>query len=325
MNMGGECLWKMTLLYGNVTDTCLMCHSSNGAFDYGEGYGPGGDFYWVTKTFSWTTSWGETQTSQGDSHGHNVISGFFHINEDAVLAQAPGGNFLSSELVCTSCHDPHGNTNFRMLYDSTLGPRYQDGRFEFTADAPLARGNSFMSSAGSSGAESSSNHTVYKSGMSEWCANCHGEMHSGHNSALLHTVDEPLGAQISAIYNAYVSTEDPSSGSQVSSYLGLVPFEAINVDLAAADPSNYTLGPEGADNVMCLSCHRSHASPFRDAGRWDFSATNINLDSHPQITDTGASASDVANRYYDYTFAENQKSLCNKCHVKDYGDLAVAP
>ena len=38
---------------GNATDTCLSCHAAYGQFDGGLGYGPGGDFYWVTKTWSW--------------------------------------------------------------------------------------------------------------------------------------------------------------------------------------------------------------------------------------------------------------------------------
>jgi hypothetical protein len=43
-------------------------------------------------------------------------------------------------------------------------------------------------------------------------------------------------------------------------------------------------------------------------------------DSHPQITDGGATLDDVTNKYYQYTFVTNQRSLCNKCHVKDLGD-----
>jgi hypothetical protein len=32
------------------------------------------------------------------------------------------------------------------------------------------------------------------------------------------------------------------------------------------------------------------------------------------------SAADATNKYYQYTFATNQRSLCNKCHVKDFDD-----
>jgi hypothetical protein len=71
---------------------------------------------------------------------------------------------------------------------------------------------------------------------------------------------------------------------------------------------------------MCLSCHRAHASPFADAGRWDFTATFVATDSHPRAGDGGASALDIANRYYGYSFVSGQRSLCNKCHAKDADD-----
>ena len=47
-------------------------------------------------------------------------------------------------------------------------------------------------------------------------------------------------------------------------------------------------GPDGNDQVMCLTCHRAHASPFSDA-RAGTSAQTFIADSHPQSTDGGAS------------------------------------
>jgi cytochrome c5 len=141
----------------------------------------------------------------------------------------------------------------------------------------------------------------------------------------IHPTDIALGASVADIYNAYLSSDDPLGGNQTTSYAGLVPFEAVDVDLALADPLNATAGPSAGDRVMCLSCHRSHASPFADIGRWDFLATFLNTDSHPQLTDGGATATDVANRYYQYTFSNAQRSLCNKCHAKDLGDAPPGP
>jgi nitrate reductase cytochrome c-type subunit len=93
----------------------------------------------------------------------------------------------------------------------------------------------------------------------------------------------------------------------------------VNVDLGAVDPKNYTQGPTGVDEVMCLTCHRAHASAFPDAGRWDFGETFI-ADSHPAVGDGGVTGTEVEDSYYEYTFVANQRSLCNKCHVKDAGD-----
>ena len=53
--------------------------------------------------------------SEGDNHGHNVITPTYGIAQDATLNQAPGGDFLSQYLGCTSCHDPHGDANHYMV------------------------------------------------------------------------------------------------------------------------------------------------------------------------------------------------------------------
>lgn len=314
------------LMYGNSTDTCVRCHYFRGQISGGNGHGAAGDFYWLTKTFTWTTSWGASASSPGASHGHNVANRVFGIGVDPVLSQAPGGVFLASELGCTSCHDPHGNDSYRMLYGTALGPRYAGGtRFAFTADAPLAVGNEGTTLPGGGADETDSRHTIYKSGMSAWCANCHPAMHDGDGSRFTHPSDAALTAAIADQYNRYVSTANPTGGNTASSYMGLVPFEAVAIDLATADPANHTAGPAATDRVFCLSCHRAHASPFADAGRWDFSATSILADSHPRSGDGGATAQDVTNAYYGFTIAAGQRSLCNKCHAKDLEDRLATP
>ena len=301
----------------NATDQCLSCHANYGQFRNGEGFGPGGDFYWVTKSWTWESH--GTHTSTGDSHGHNVISPARGIAADATLLVAPGGDFDADFLTCTSCHDPHGNQDFRLLYGSAFGPIYPGaGRYNFDHDAPLAKGNGRRTYQ-EDGWETDAPHTVYKSGMGEWCSNCHTDFHTDNTSEYVHPVSVQLTAGIAANYNAYVSTDDITGGNQATSYWGLVPFEDVNADLDTVDPANYTTGPEGNDQVMCLSCHRSHASAFSDIGRWDFAETFI-ADSHPKTGDTGATADDIARKYYQYTFVQNQRSLCNKCHVKDAGD-----
>jgi hypothetical protein len=301
----------------NSTDMCLSCHAAYGQFLGGTGYGPGGDFYWLTKTFSWTEH-GSLHESTGDSHGHNVISPANTILADGTLASAPGGTFDSDWLTCTSCHDPHGNQNFRILYGDDLGPIYVGGRYNFSADAPLAKGDSRRTFVGGGGNETNAQHTIYKSGMGDWFANCHTDFHSDNTTDFVHPIGTTLD-ELADNYNAYVSTDDQTGGSQATAYWGLVPFEAVDVDLATVDVNNYTMGPAANDQVTCVSCHRSHASAFPDAGRWFFETTFIE-ESHPLATDTGASADDVANKYYQYTFVHNQRSLCNKCHVKDLGD-----
>lgn len=312
-----------------ATAMCLSCHAAYGQYRGGTGYGPGGDFYWLTKTFSWT-SHGSTVVSTGDSHGHNVIYPG-QIAEDATLAVAPGGDFDSSFLGCTSCHDPHGNQNFRLLYGAGAGPIYPGGlggRYDFDEAAPIAKGDSRRTYVGGGGNETNSQHTLYKSGMGLWCANCHTDFHSDNTADFVHDIDEPLNG-LAANYNAYVSSDNQTGGSRPTAYWGLVPFQIATAPAdfltnPAYDVNNYTIGPLANDEVTCISCHRAHASAFPDAGRWDFGETFI-VESHPKTGDTGASADDIANKYYQYTFVNNQRSLCNKCHVKDFADGPYAP
>jgi hypothetical protein len=305
---------------GSSTDTCLGCHNGYGQMSGGDGYGPGGDFYWVTKTYTWTAH-GHVSSSEGDSHGHNVISPTYGILEDATLGTAPGGNFDSSYLGCSSCHDPHGNQNFRLLYDDAnpgvYGPIYvAGGRYNFSEAAPLAIGNSFYTT-NPGGAESNSSHTIYKSGMADWCANCHGDIHSAETTNIVHETGTGLGAGYAGAYNAYVSSDDLTGGAQATAYWGLVPFEDVDADTTGG--YNMLRGPDAADQVTCITCHRAHASPFGDIARWDMSETFIE-DSHPLATDGGVGVNDRTNMYYNYTFVLNQRSLCNKCHGKDVYD-----
>ena len=296
-----------------ATDTCLMCHAAYGQMNGGLGYGPGGDFYWVTKTYTWS-SHGHGYSSEGDSHGHNVISPAYGIAVDATLDVAPGGTFDSDYLGCTSCHDPHGNQNFRILYASnTDGPITGSTRYDFDEAAPVAVGNSRRTNKGDSGAEANDNHTLYISGMADWCANCHINIHSGNTTNTVHETGVALGTYADA-YNQYVDSDDLTGGSQASAYWGLVPFESVDAD------TSMLRGPDSNDQVTCITCHRSHASAFPDIARWDMTETFI-ADSHPQPTDVGYTAADGANMYYDYTFTTvNQRSLCNKCHAKDAYD-----
>ncbi|MHB8079332.1 MAG: hypothetical protein ACYDIE_08770 [Candidatus Krumholzibacteriia bacterium] len=299
---------------GTASDTCLRCHAAYGQFAGGLGFGPGGDFYWLTRSWTWFAG-GVAVSSRGEAHGHNVVAPAYGLGPDPVRSVAPGGAFPSAQLGCTSCHDPHGRPAFRLLYGAGEGPLVDGARFLFTAPAPLALGNSVTTLGGvpGGGDETDGRHTVYKSGLSEWCGNCHGPYHDEGIPGFHHPSGEQLGAGRATQYNRYVSAEDPFGGTVATAYWGLVPFEAVGADLALVDPAAATAGPAPSDRVMCLTCHRAHAGPFRAAGRWDFDAA-LMIDSHPATGDAGASASDVARKYYSYTFVPTEATLCHKCH-----------
>ena len=101
--------------------------------------------------------------------------------------------------------------------------------------------------------------------ISEFCAECHGYFHasdeitaSGGSPWLRHPTDSvvPNSGEYSA-YNTY-SLEAPVARAVIP-----------NSPNSTVTPGDDTT--EDGAIVMCLSCHRAHASPYADSLRWDYS------------------------------------------------------
>jgi hypothetical protein len=329
---------------------------------------PGGDFAWLKKAFT---------GSVGERHGHNIVANDFNYVADSKLTVAPGGNYPASSLSCISCHDPHGK--YRRDLNGTIatsgkpirssGSYPSDGVKYFDPDTNFSVGvyrllagngyspdslgtNAFVNDSPAAVSPSTYNRTeavtqtrvAYGMGMSEWCANCHTNM---HNDSFPTTLRHPAGnaAKLGAIannYNSYVKSGD-LTGSTASSYSSLVPFEEGVTDQSLAsyaqlkghakNDDSALSGPDATNsNVSCLSCHRAHASG------WD-SMTRFNLGSEFMVgadstgapvypgTDSaytsgaqGRTVAETSRAYYDRPatkFAAYQRALCNKCHAKD--------
>jgi predicted CXXCH cytochrome family protein len=179
-----------------------------------------------------------------------------------------------------------------------------------------------------------------------WCATCHGAMHSNGN--YVHPIDQQLGSVILGNYNNYVSSGDLSgqfTGNHVNQgpFLSLAPFATNSANfvtlgaLAAAGAATAATlaGPADGDQVMCLSCHRAHASAFPEMIRWQMEGEFITVaDTATGLTpiwpgtDNGAPVQFARGRtsieqaagYYDRPatfFGVYNRVLCNKCHAKD--------
>lgn len=232
------------------------------------------------------------------------------------------------------------------VYRFLGGPGYIDGDASaepaFTAANPVAVAPSTYNQS-----EATNQIKVaYGQGMSEWCANCHTHIinndadagttfrHVAGAAAILdqHVDGDPVGVTVLDNYNGYVNSSNLTTGAQGSSYLSLVPYEEGTADQTILDPlagngSTTYAGPTGSTaNVMCLSCHRAHASGFDSSTRFDVSGESF------VTTDTGAYAApqgynvvDDTSGYYSAayygrdpltTFGKDQRVLCNKCHAK---------
>ncbi|MFA5718516.1 MAG: hypothetical protein WC952_12450 [Desulfobulbaceae bacterium] len=330
----------------DASSTCLNCHTGAGGYRInsadGSNLNGGGDFGWLSNEYTG----GGTRDGMvaGDNAGHNIVAVDFGLNPDGTLATAPGGTYDASLLGCTSCHDAHGQVldgtaggslpvgasgsyaadapagtikgNYRLLGDSLYeaGHNANDG-FAFTYDAPIALAS------GSNGYK-----VRYGSGMSEWCANCHTDY-------LVTDPDSSLGKHPTSVtlskdgydtnYNSYVATGD-FTGDVSTAFDPLVPIETGSADQATLVAAGVTsmAGADANSQVMCLSCHRAHASAFNNMGRWDFETDQLSKSAILKATSTAPAtgvgyygdgvAIDVVAKY-----GTAQRSLCNKCHVQD--------
>ena len=281
------------------SDVCLLCHAEGPAAVFGmDPVTPppekgGGNFVFLLEDNLNDGPDGVAEPILGEAAGHSITAPGFGLIGDSRHSVSPGGQFPVSELGCTSCHDPHGNTNFRMLNGDG---QVQDDLFTFVFPAPVADGIGLRS-----GAESRTNHTAYRSGMSDWCANCHGRYHQrgSTSSAFEHPSERELGPETGNHYRFYNGDEDPTGGTPATTYLPEVPFEDRKVTTGS------TRGPVPGARIMCLSCHRAHASSAPSSGRWDF---NVTL-----LSDDGRQSGSYP--IPDPYGSPNQGPLCHKCHL----------
>lgn len=323
---------------------------------------PGGDFGWLLKTYTWSSQGGNIADglSEGDRHGHNIVAAQFGYNQDSSNISAHGGLYPASQLSCISCHDPHGNFRrkvdgaiglngppitasgsttsspspdadhavgtYRMLAGTGYQPKSLQGDFAFKENPPAAIAPSDYNRAETV----SDTRVAYGAGMSEWCRNCHLETHKngGHPAG----VNGRFSTSMVNIYNRYVAS-GKSTGAKERSYSSLVPYEMGTSDYeilkstANSNGSNRT-GPSASAAVMCLTCHRAHASGWDYMARWNMKSQMITYDGNfvgtdiksPPNLSQGRTSYETRKAYYDRSadsFSSFQRGLCSKCHEKD--------
>jgi predicted CXXCH cytochrome family protein len=290
------------LRFSSATDVCLECHAAaNGAVMGDDPLNPpkergGGNFVFLLEDNINDRVVGNPPPIGGNHAGHNVTSVAWGISVDHDHNVSPGGSFPSAQLSCTSCHDPHGNENFRMLRGQ--GPTNLTS-FAFVNPAPEATGLNLLM-----GQETQTNHTAYLQGWAAWCANCHGYYHEQNNQGFDHPAEHELEQEIADSYNQYNGPDDPTGGSFTTAYVPDVPVE---------DPAMTTSTTSGAtanSRVTCITCHRAHATSAPASTRWDPKVEFLD-------TDGMASASyPLPNPYAD----PSQRALCVKCHYAEAAD-----
>ena len=325
---------------------------------------PGGDFGWLKKSYRWGESSEGDGNSPGERHGHNIVSIDYRFLPDAGRHTAPGESFPAARLSCISCHDPHGR--YRRFADGSIGtggtPIQASGSYNtspdptgnravgvyrllggkgyvtsfydgapFTADPPAAVSPEEYNRT----EDGSDTRVAYGKGMSEWCANCHPTLLGGSGGKKTHPAGSNVKftAVVATNYNAYVASGN-LTGNSATSYSSMVPFEMGTADyaqlkVATASSGGRTAGPNTSSNVMCLSCHRAHASGWDHAMRWNTKSGFLVFNGgYPGVDDMtvpsrlsqGRTRLETLKTFYDRpasAYATYQRSLCNKCHALD--------
>lgn len=323
------------LLFANKSDVCLRCHyGSPGSYHVWTDAGPnapgamksGGNFVFLEEDNINDAHAGASNPIPGYSAGHTVLSGIAGNDPEGVNTFGPGAGtvvFPTSELGCSSCHDPHGNDSFRLLYKTGQQISYNGGTSVLTWAAEIeAEAISVFSS------ENANNYNYYLDGYSAWCSSCHEAFHEGWPGEFIHPSGSFMGGDTVASYNSYRGTTNcvafpptlanPQCGdgsNDGDAYYYLTPLQ--DTSFATTGP---TAGATGTSQVVCVSCHRSHATSAPDAGRWDFNVTFLDEDGDEsgsyELPRLGAVG----------TYADaNQRSMCNKCHGKDEFDELLVP
>jgi hypothetical protein len=277
------------LVQENVTDLCLACHYEGSPFTDSIGASPPAVFT-IDGTQDIALPGGDYSTSNdldGGAKSHNPGrqqygggAGTYSasIPEDTTLGMTPPGGVAVDRWDCVACHAPHqgdsggstgtyGDAKFRMLWSNPDG---KGSGVEFTAAGATLTTD-----------ESDTNHTAYKGdtstgdSVSLWCGACHGDFHNLAGGWLLHPSGLGIGSGLNTNYGTYSF---------------LVPVEEPTATTSAVTTS-------GTSEVMCLTCHRSHAAATSAA----LPAANKNTNNMTR---------------WDMTQPSGAGTGCNKCHAK---------
>ncbi|WP_318248349.1 cytochrome C [Geomonas agri] len=226
---------------------------------------------------------------------------------------------------------------YRILGGVGYQPKSLAGSYAFVAPAPDAVAKSSYNGVSTTvdTAAGQKDLVAYGQGMSEFCANCHTAMLENAYTSGMKGLVHPAGnsakltAPIAANYNAYV-TSGVMTGT--IGYSALAPYELGTNDYTTLKA--FVASPTAAttsNNVLCLSCHRAHASGFESMTRYSLTnefmtvadATGAALydsSTTENKINYGLSVQQQTDAYNGRpatVFGPYARNYCNKCHAKD--------
>lgn len=255
------------LLQSQSPTLCLTCHGSTGSgsktnVQDGTYTGPGGgsllgggftSFQGQPATSSHRVdgsernAWGSGLTWQStyDCAGcHNAESGLiwpgapsWGISPHAVPAFPGRGQNVTMPLTCTSCHDPHGGRNYRMLQQRLHpGTTQQEDPPGYVLVTSNETGGQHPDQPGYQPDYTTSR---YRLGLGDWCTGCHYTYLQQVSSGPFNAED---GKGLVTRYRHKMNT----------------PIGVLTTTLPLEDPAGDSANAN--DQLFCLTCHYVHGT-----------------------------------------------------------------
>jgi cytochrome c1 len=349
-----------------ISDFCYACHGNNaigaatnvqyGVFDSGpsssatgfSGGVPvlystessfnaplnGGGFVQAAKNWDWEAN--ATPVYQAVTSAHTM-------ERTNVLWGAGNGADQSMYLTCTSCHDPHGSSNYRLLKDSVnghtvggytkVGATYIPDAFVYsvetgyptTGDGGWLKGDAGAAQMASyrpnyTGGDEIKSGTQGKS-LSTWCAACH-ENYNETTGTKNYGAYEPagVGAQVRHRHPVDVAL---TAGDGILQIAAEDVANGETIDPRIPLEQNPIPGGDGRDNqVGCLTCHLAHGSSQTMAG-WAAASLGSAAPYMPSPDSTPGVNPDKQNSYdspigfgTSALLRADNRGVCERCHHK---------
>ena len=225
--------WQRLLLYSAINGLCLSCHDGQTSVpDVLQGH-----------SGSHIRTAGAFQALSGSStpNGHNLG-----------VAGTPPGGVGSMTLTCTSCHDPHGNANYRNLKTSVgsggAAITYSAGGANDLAKWVWEVATTPMATHYDVSNIRYNEPVTTDSAFSGWCGGCHGNFHG-----LTNTGDpEPWTRHPTAKANI---SSAPTAKTDYSYWSNAARLSRVPVMSAIG-----TIPLDNDNTPSCMTCHKAHGA-----------------------------------------------------------------
>lgn len=283
----------------------------------------------------------------GSAASLNAVTSAHGMEQTGILWGA--GNAaanMTGVLTCTSCHDPHGSSNYRILKDTVNNTavggynpdgtpngmvfstetgysdvvatggwlKHDEGKLQMDAYRPNYTAESSVIKAGTQG-----------SSMSAWCAACHTQ-YNQNSSAYDYGVNESfnttsVGSKTRHRHPVDISVKAGDANLQV---LPMESAVATHVPLESAGGADYR-----DDHIGCLTCHYAHgtAAVMTDGG-WARAHLETNTSDvwipvrdaitgvNPDKVGAPGLVGDPAITGSSALLRINDRGVCERCHNK---------